>query len=147
MSTSIHKRCCSLCSSLSDWQPWRTKIQYKKQKWMEGCEWGGGTALDVSPPQPSHRKSSWWSSRGRHSPAEPIFPWGLAFRSWQRHCQAEPESASSPLLGYTRRLVQLGEKLVQVFRNHTRFWLKRLGLELCFSVLHISFDVFAWKPG
>lgn len=74
--------------------------------------------------------------------AQQSFPQDSAFRSWPRHCQAEPESASSHLLGYTKRLVQLGEKLVQFFRNFSRFWLKRLGPQLCFSVLHIYFNVF-----
>lgn len=94
------------------------------------------------------RGASGAAARSRHRPSGRVkLPRGLFFWAWPRHCRAEPESASSSLFGYTKRLVQLGEKVIHFLENCTRFWPKRLGPRLSFSVLHVSFDAFAQMPG
>lgn len=94
------------------------------------------------------RGASGAAARSRHRPSGRVkLPMGLLFCTWPRQCRTEPESASSSLFGYTKRLVQLEEKVIHFLENYTRFWLKRWGPRLGFSVLQVSFDAFAGMPG
>ena len=107
------------------------------------------TSEDVfCPPQPSRERSFWCSSQEQ---AQAVRQSQASHRTFlldlTRFCRAETESASSSLFGCTKRLVQLGEKVIHSLENCTRFWLKRLGPQLGFSVLHASFDAFARMPG
>lgn len=128
---------------------WIAAMENKKYSlagWRAVSEEGAQPLTWVPPP--AKERSSWCSSQEQAQPSRARLPTGLLFQVLAKaRCQAEPESASSPLLGYTKRLVQLGEKLLQFFRNCTRFWLKRLGPWLGFCVLHVCFDVLAWIPG